>query len=544
MLHISRMRCLLYDRRRQLMSQSLNRSLHGPHLLHNPRQRVGTWGIGLGSCAVSLSVIATIYADVETEPATSLGNLLRSYFVYSMCSVPTLVDWSPAILDTCASIPGIREVSRAFIRRTFFAQFVGGDTCDDTLSLITDLRKQNKGTLLAYSVEVDEIRGGRADQWKKNVEEMIASVEFAADFEDTQKGPRKTWVAIKLSALIPSADSLKRMSKFLVKSRPKDDVPFPGTPGSFDMVVFRGAKEPLIESGLMEEDINSLRTLYEDLRILCKRAKERGIRLIFDAEHTWYQPGIDAFVLALSREFNKPSSGDQINEQPLVYATYQAYLRRTPAHLSRSIQDARDFGYLLGVKLVRGAYYDKETAEHHALSSTYPVWTEKAQTDACYNTCAKLLINELAKYRNHPGPQGVARSGRETNLHTPSHTGIGILFGTHNALSCTYILESLVEAGLASRTTENKIIVKDGVEERLCFGQLYGMRDDLTDWMVQTVEAKSPIVLKYVPYGALADVMPYLARRAIENRSILGGEGGATTERRMAGQKIRRRLFG
>ena len=81
------------------------------------------------------------------------------------------------------------------------------------------------------------------------------------------------------SALVPSADSLKRMSKFLVKSRPKDDVPFPGTPGSFDMVVFRGAKDSLIESGLTEEDIESLRTLYEDLRTVCKLAKERGIRV-------------------------------------------------------------------------------------------------------------------------------------------------------------------------------------------------------------------------------------------------------------------------
>ncbi|CAE6433516.1 unnamed protein product [Rhizoctonia solani] len=451
--------------------------------------------------------------------------------------LPTLVNWSPTILEACASIPGVREISQAVVRRTFFAQFVGGDTCDDTLPLIVSLRKQNKGTLLAYSVEVDEVGGGRADQWKKNVEEMVASVEFAADFEDTQNGSRKTWVAIKLA--IPSADSLKRMSKFLIESRPKDEVPFPGTPGSFDMVVFRGEKGPLIEGGLTEEDIESLRTLYKDLRTVCSRAKERGIRLIFDAEHTWYQPGIDAFVLALSREFNKSSSRDRLNEQPLVYATYQAYLKRTPGHLSRSIQDAQNFGYVLGVKLVRGAYYDKETAEHSNLENpNYPVWTEKLQTDACYNNCARLLINELAKYHNNSSPRGISGSNRFGNAsQTSSQTGIGILFGTHNALSCAHILESLVDAGLASRTADDRIIINEGVEEHLCFGQLYGMRDDLTDWMVRTVEAKSPMVLKYVPYGALADVMPYLARRAIENRSVLGGEGGATTERRMCHRK-------
>ncbi|CAE6499008.1 unnamed protein product [Rhizoctonia solani] len=448
--------------------------------------------------------------EAEMEPAISLTELLRSYFVYSMCSVPILVNWSPSILEACASVPGIREISQAFIRRTFFAQFVGGDTCDDTLPLIALLRKQNKGTLLAYSVEVDETRGGKADQWKKNVEEMVASVDFAGSFEDTQKGSRKTWVAIKLSALVPSADSLKRMSKFLLESRPKDDdVPFPGTPGSFDMVVFRGAKDPLIEGGLTEEDITSLRTLYEDLRTVCNRAKERGVRLIFDAEHTWYQPGIDAFVLALSREFNRPSNSDRFNEQPLVYATYQAYLKRTPTHLARSIQDAQDFGYLLGVKLVRGAYYDKETVEHpESESPNYPVWTEKPQTDACYNACARLLINELAKYYGQSSSQSISKGW----LASP-HTGIGLLFGTHNTLSCMHIMESLVDTGLASRTADGRVIIKNGVEERLCFGQLYGMRDDLTEWMVQTVQANSPMVLKYVPYGALADVMPYLARR-------------------------------
>ncbi|CAE6459463.1 unnamed protein product, partial [Rhizoctonia solani] len=374
----------------------------------------------------------------------------------------------------------------------------------------------NKGTLLAYSVEVDEMHGGRADQWKKNVEEMMASVEFAADFEDTQKGARKTWVAIKLSALVPSAESLKRMSKFLVKSRPTDDVPFPGTPGSFDMVVFRGAKEPLIKGGLTDEDIESLRTLYEDLRTVCNRAKERGIRLIFDAEHTWYQPGIDAFVLALSREFNRPASGSRFNEEPLVYATYQAYLKRTPSHLIKSIKDAHDFGYSLGVKLVRGAYYDKETAEHsNSESPNCPVWAEKSQTDACYNTCAKLLIGELAKYHHSSGSQKTPKSdwlGKAMHV-SPPQAGIGLLFGTHNALSCTHILESLIDAGLAHRSSNQSVIIKDGVEERLCFGQLYGMRDDLTDWMVHNVKANSPMVLKYVPYGALADVMPYLARR-------------------------------
>lgn len=145
---------------------------------------------------------------------------------------------------------------------------------------------------------MDESNAGATEQWQKNMQEMRASVNFAGDFEDAQKGSRKTWVAIKLvcysrkildialtlgtlvqSALVPSADSLKRMSAFLLKSRPVDEVPYPGTPSSFDIVVFRGSKEGLLKGGLTEDDITDLRTLYEDLRSVCDRARERGIRV-------------------------------------------------------------------------------------------------------------------------------------------------------------------------------------------------------------------------------------------------------------------------
>ncbi|KAG9097237.1 hypothetical protein FS749_006756 [Ceratobasidium sp. UAMH 11750] len=377
------------------------------------------------------------------------------------------------------------------------------------MPLIAELRRQNKGTLLAYSVEVNEKDStSEAAHWKRNVDEMRASVDFAGDFEDArgQKGSRKTWVAIKLSALVPAADSLKRMSAFLLKERPRDDVPYPGTPGSFDLVVFEGSKDVLLKGGLTEEDITSLRTLYGDLRRVCRRARERGIRLIFDAEHTWYQPGIDAFVLALSQEFNQPPRihrSDLPDEQPLVYGTYQAYLKRTPAHLARSIQDAQRHQYSLGVKLVRGAYRDIELACHakKGASSDCPIWPDRVATDACYNSCAKMLVERLADSYGFSGAGWTPRLADKSTLDTK----IGVLFGTHNNLSCVHILDCLVDSGLAFKNSDGRFTVKDGVEERICFGQLYGMRDDLTNWVAGSIRAKSPMVLKYVPYGALAD---------------------------------------
>ncbi|QRV91724.1 proline dehydrogenase [Ceratobasidium sp. AG-Ba] len=486
--------------------------------------------IGLGAAAGVLGVgtlAVTAHADSEAAtPGSSLSSLMRSYLVYTLCSVSPLVNNSPAILSTCSNIPGLKEITEAVVRRTFFAQFVGGDSLPDTLPLIS-------------SVEAEE--GAPGAQWKKNVEEILASVNFAGDFEDTQGGGRKTWVAVKLTALLPSPDSLKRMSTFLLSSRPKGNVSYPGTPGSTDLVVFQSSESPRSFNGLSEDDVIALRELYQNLRKICARAKERGIRLTVDAEHSWYQPGIDAFVLALSREFNQASNSKDSKipqGQPIIYGTYQAYLRRTPEHIASALEDARKLNYALGVKLVRGAYHGQEIAYHSKrlaaagsnsdVEDLPAVWLQKDETDRCFNDCARLLVGEVQK------SFGAART----------KTAVGLLFGTHNKESCQHVLDSMVASGLGQRDAQGRVVVKPGAEEAICFGQLYGMRDDLTSWIANSVEAASPMAFKYLPYGALAEVMPYLSRRAIENQSVLSGDGGAASERKRAGELIRKRILG
>lgn len=137
---------------------------------------------------------------------------MRAYVVYAMCSVPPLVDWSPQILSTLFSIPVISDIAKAIVRITFFDQFVGAETAEEALSLVQQLRSENKGCLFAYSVEVDEDEAaGKAAGKGKNVQpvykqcvqEMIHSIDVAADFEDKHLPPgsskgRRTWVAVKL----------------------------------------------------------------------------------------------------------------------------------------------------------------------------------------------------------------------------------------------------------------------------------------------------------------------------------------------------------
>ncbi|KDN46399.1 hypothetical protein RSAG8_04343, partial [Rhizoctonia solani AG-8 WAC10335] len=532
-----------------------------PHLAHSarqlhtssnlPRSSRLAWGLGAGAAVVGVAGM-TIYADSNTAPpgTTTLGSLARSYLVYSLCSVPPLVNHSPSILSTCASIPGLRELSEAVVRRTFFAQFVGGDSLPDTLPLITSLRQQNTGTLLVYSVEADgDAQGAHVEadgdaqgaQWEKNVQEILASVNFAGDFEDTQVGGGKTWVAVKLTALLPSPNSLKRLSTFLLASRAKSNVPYPGTPDSTDVAFFkRGPTRSSTE--LSDEDIAGLHGLYQSLRQICAQAKKRGVRITVDAEHSWYQPGIDAFVTVLSREFNQPSAEGELkipSGQPVVYGTYQAYLRRTPMHLVHAMDDAKKHGYSLGVKLVRGAYHGQEIAYHEKrmatakpgeeVESNPAVWLHKHETDRCFDEAAESLIQHTA---------ASLASGH------PRQPKLGLLFGTHNKQSCEHVLDCMISSGLARKNKDGLAEVNPGVEDMVCFGQLYGMRDDLTNWIANVFKSKSPMAFKYLPYGALAEVMPYLSRRAIENQSVLSGDGGAAAERSRAGELIRKRIIG
>ncbi|KAJ7885760.1 FAD-linked oxidoreductase [Mycena olivaceomarginata] len=512
----------------------------------------GGAALGLGTLlaskihADSATAVATSKPKGDTEATTSsLGTLVRTYVVYTMCSIPALVDNAPWLLETFSSIPGLRWITEAIVRVTFFDQFVGGDTVNDALPLLHALRSANTGTLFAYSVEADEAASGSGSSPKNPhkaiVDEMLHCIDVAADFEDAlgvKQTERRTWVALNITALVPDATALIRLSSHILSTRPPTAAPhvaFPGSPTPSDLDVLYAPKAPT--GSLSPTDLAMLRDLHADLSRICTRAAAHGVRIIIDAEYSWYQPAIDALALALMRCFNvNAPSGAPMKQQPLVYATFQAYLRRTPAQLVHALRDARTHGYALGVKLVRGAYHTHETAAHpgsgappqkgQTLSispeALPPVWLDKADTDAAYDACAGLLLDAVA---------------------ADVKSGLGALFGTHNWASCEKILAGLVQRGLAVATPEGRLHMAERVGERVTFGQLYGMCDDLTQYLARYTESDAPMVVKYVPYGALSETMPYLSRRAIENKSVLSG-GAAQAERKRAWDLIWRRIFG
>ncbi|KZT61796.1 FAD-linked oxidoreductase [Calocera cornea HHB12733] len=443
------------------------------------------------------------------------NQLLRSYFVYTTLSFPFVVDYAPALLDFLIKIPVVGTLTVWGVRHTFFAQFVGGETAEELLPLMRDLRQQNKASILTYNVEVDEAPGAEA-QWKRNIDETKRSIEVMGQYAAGQGGI----VAIKLTALVPHATALENISKYLVSARKSSSVPYPGTPEPIDVSILQGTAKGLPDPPAA--DIAEIRAMYEGAREIARTAKEYDIKLLVDAEHTWFQPVVDAITLALQQEFNtKPSYFAP--PKATVYGTFQSYLVRNPAHVRAQLALAKAGGYALGVKLVRGAYHGQELAHAAEHGLPAPVWAEKPETDACYNSIVRLLLADIASAKGK--------------------SGTAVVFGTHNRESVETILEGMVGEGLAVREGD-RVRIKPEVEGRVAVAQLYGMHDNLTDYVAERLVASSPVATKCIPYGSIDEVMPYLGRRAIENKSVLGGKGGASEERQRMGAELWRRIKG
>ena len=562
----------------------------------------------------------------------------------------------------------------------------------------SEVTDQGKGSKYIYDSIIDDL-----------LESIRVGAEFAArpswaDSTSTQEAEAlaarpsrdgSTMVAIKLSGLLRDPSVLMRASAVIVpRERFSAGGPEPLTPlplvageGKSAVDAHHGAQLAFPVGALSTQDVEALKELWQGMRKLALYAQRAGsavtpattaspiesksggskVRLVVDAEYSWFQPAIDALYEALAQEFNRIppqatstsswtgyhdslsaltqrlwgrrlSSSSSVQDSnsatvttpssvpgPLLFNTYQAYLRRTPSYLAASLARARAHGYTLGVKLVRGAYVEIENAQwadtqvkppppstnaerdvrreriaanaaaiakadgknekqiaEAALLATKkmkpldqreqeewhsPVWRNKTLTDRCYDGCAVRLIDEIAAEMQSNGSHAWPR--------------LSVIFATHNWQSTMKVTRRMVQRGLASPPDEERLQAKQfelepfhgralgddvqgekqtgepqlvllqvapGVRGRVMFGQLLGMADSLTRRIQLAFDPSSGGVgphmcLKYVPYGPLHLVMPYLVRRSVENKTVMRGSGGSTYERKLAGREIRKRLF-
>ena len=232
----------------------------------------------------------------------------------------------------------------------------------------------------------------------------------------------------------------------------------------------------LVSHNILDGDLlHGANVFRERMEELCWKAYEKKVSIMVDAEDFAFQNLIDDTVTEMMEKFNR--------ERIIVYNTVQMYRTDRLNYLSKSLERAQHKGYKLGFKIVRGAYMEKERARSLQMDYPSPIWNDKESTDKAYNEALNFCLGNIDK--------------------------ISVLAGTHNEESCQYL------AGLMN---------KNGIEKndpRVYFSQLFGMSDNISFNLAK----EGYNVAKYIPYGPVNKVLPYLIRRAQENSSIADQTG-------------------
>jgi proline dehydrogenase len=223
---------------------------------------------------------------------------------------------------------------------------------------------------------------------------------------------------------------------------------------------------------LTEEEKTAWENAQRRVETICAEAHKQQVRLFIDAEESWIQTTIDELAYTMMRKFNR--------EMPIVYNTYQMYCHATLGELKKAYTQAEQEGYFLGAKVVRGAYMEKERARAEAKNYQDPIQPNKEASDRDFNEAISFCAAHIDK--------------------------IGLCAGTHNEQS-SYLLVQLMDKYNISPKNPN-----------VYFAQLFGMSDHISYNLAQA----GYNVAKYVPYGPVKAVIPYLFRRAAENTSVAG----------------------
>jgi len=232
---------------------------------------------------------------------------------------------------------------------------------------------------------------------------------------------------------------------------------------------------------LTKEEEAMFRNMVRRINTLVRTAKELDVRLMIDAEQTYFQPAISRITVEMMNKYNK--------EKAIVFNTYQCYLKEAFNEVSTDLEQAKRQNFYFGAKLVRGAYIDQERERAAALKYPDPINTDYEATSEMYH---KTLTECLRRIK------GLKDAGLPPNK-------IAIMVASHNEDTVRFAIEKMKEIGISP---EDKVI---------CFGQLYGMCDYITFPLGQAGYS----AYKYIPYGQVNEVLPYLSRRATENKSVL-----------------------
>jgi proline dehydrogenase len=352
-------------------------------------------------------------------------DLNRAYWLFRVINVNFLVKIGPPITNFAINI-GLPI--KGLIKATIFKHFCGGETIAECGKTIKNLADGGVGTILDYSIEGED-------------DETV--------FDNTRDEIIRTIVRASHDKAIP-------LTVFKVTGV-----------GRFSLL------EKLDEGLKLNTDEQiEWQKVQDRVLAICERAHSEGVPVMIDAEESWIQKTIDTLALNMMRFFNK--------EKAIVYNTYQLYRHDKLASLIGDYSIAEDEQFLLGAKIVRGAYMEKERKRAEERAYPSPIQPDKAATDRDYNDALVFCADHVDK--------------------------IAFVAGTHNEDSCRLLADLL---------DKKKINHKN---PHVYFSQLLGMSDNLSFNLANSKYN----VAKYVPYGPIKAVLPYLFRRAQENTAIAG----------------------
>lgn len=337
--------------------------------------------------------------------------------------------------------------TKMLIRNTIFQQFVGGETLGETATVADKLE--------AYKVEVILDYGVEGKEGEENFDH--AKDEFSKVINYASAQPNIPFMSIKVTGFARFA-LLEKLHSAMQKSA-----------GTL-MKRYLASVESLAANEKEEWHKVRLRTQQ-----LCEEAGKKNVGILIDAEETWIQDPVDALTILMMDVFNK--------KKPVIYNTLQLYRHDRLQFLKDCYTAAAERNFILGAKLVRGAYMEKERNRASAMNYPSPIQPDKETCDKDYNAAVEFCITHLDK--------------------------IALIVASHNEYSNIYTTQVLHQKGLPHN------------HHHVHFSQLYGMSDNITFNL-----AKSGCsVSKYLPFGPIGDVIPYLMRRAQENSSVSGQTG-------------------
>lgn len=488
-------------------------------------------------------------------------SLLRADVVFSICRIPFLVSNAESILKGLYRFLG-NQATNTLLRYTYFGHFCAGEDAQTIQPTVSHLQQNGVGSILDYAAENDTVPDSATSSTPDTTEAIIAGGKeregiqcrvysykdealcdmHVETFEKCIRAVAQVsptgFAAIKITAL-GNPMLLQRVSEAAVELRnlfTRFDLnnsglvgrePFlqtyamlfsdDGGPelftrldsdrdGAIDYIDWTNSlpleelhvltkrcrnQGPLALATLSAAEVELFASMRRRVGGLAELAASLGVRLMVDAEHAKFQPAIDNITVGLAKRFNRKS--------PVIFGTYQMYLRDTRGRLEADMRRSHEGGYHFACKLVRGAYMTHEREAAESQKRPDPVHPTIEDTHSAYNSATEYVITAIAEGRN-----------------------VELMIATHNQRSVELALNSMQKHGLQRGS-------------RVYFGQLLGMSDHLTF----SLGAAGFQAYKYVPYGRVQEVMPYLVRRAQENSGMLGG---ASLELRMIRAELKRRL--